>query len=248
MLLQLVRQSNLIETTDAGSNASQEAILESYQSMNKGFEEFYGKWLIDYLNKVGLSGTVLDLGCGNGFVANQILQRCPDVVQIIGVDKSEKACQEAKKLQDEYFFVKQVDAHNLSWEFNPGMVDFVVIIDALHHFSNPVQVLAESLYVLRPEGKIIIFEVARNWFAWVLAKFLTGFKIIPSGDFLKSVLRGYTKKELEELFESQNGALAEVEISLVARHFNAAVATKKKKKGEFLNFEDFFFKKTFDRP
>lgn len=217
------RQEELLEATDIGDSSLRE-IEESYRSMNEGFE-IYGKWLLRYLADVGLSGIVLDVGCGNGFVAEQILASFPAVDEIVGIDINPIAIEQALVRTNSKLSVRLVNVYNLERVFQTESFDVVLVIDTLHHLENPEAALRQISYVLRPSGKVIVFEVARNAIGWLLAKVLRFVGVIPSDDFRKSVLRGYNQTELRGLFERVD-SLDSAKIELVAKHFNAATAQK----------------------
>ena len=211
------RHEGLLEATDPKSFLSVTASKESYSSMNLGFQ-FYGKWLLKYFQEVGLQGRVLDIGCGNGFVAERILEEFSQVSNVVGIDINKTAIEMAiahDKFQPILFDVYQLNVAEV------GTFDAAIFIDVLHHLR-PIDALQQVVSVLRPGGKIVVFDIARNAAGWFIAKFLTTFKIIKSEDFTISVLRGYTPTEVRTFLEEVG--LEEISVKLVAKHFNAAVA------------------------
>lgn len=212
------RHGDLLEATDPESFLSMNALKESYSSMNRGFD-FYGKWLLKYLQEIGLQGRVLDVGCGNGFVAKKILENLPHVSNIVGVDINPIAIEMA--VIHDGFQAILADMYQLNVA-EVGTFDATIFVDVLHHLK-PIDALQQVSSVLRPGGKVIIFDVARNAVGWLISKFLNTTSIIKSKDFEKSVLRGYTPAEVQSFLEEVG--LQNINVKLVAGHFNAAVAT-----------------------
>lgn len=80
--------------------------------------------------------TVLDLGCGDGTLANRLMNARSELT-IEGVDVFERP--------NATIPVKIYDGNNLPYDDNA--FDVVVIVDVLHHAENPDVVLAEALRV-----------------------------------------------------------------------------------------------------
>ncbi|KKL48673.1 hypothetical protein LCGC14_2323150 [marine sediment metagenome] len=112
---------------------------------------------VDYLNN--LSGRVLDIGCGYGF----LLSGLNDKWEKHGVDVSEMASGFAKQY-GEIFCGTLKDA-----KFPENHFDAVVMNHIIEHVDNPVGLLIEAKRILRPRGKMIIetpdfdCEVARRY-------------------------------------------------------------------------------------
>ncbi len=212
------RRTDLLEATDPESSLPATALEESYSSMNKGFD-FYGKWLLKYLREIGLQGRVLDVGCGNGFVAKKILENLPHVSSIVGIDVNPTAIKMA--VAHDRFQAILADVYQLNMA-EVGTFDAAIFVDVLHHLK-PIDALQQVVSVLRPGGKVVIFDVARNAVGWLISKFLNTINVIKSKDFEKSVLSGYTPAEVQSFLEEVG--LQNINVKLVAKHFNAAVAT-----------------------
>ncbi len=152
-------------------------------------------------------GTIVDIGCGPGYLINVIAQSSPRL-HIIGVDISEemlktargKLCSSDLKKRIEY---RRGDVQNLPFENNT--IDFVVCTFSLHHWSNPDEALQEIYRVLKYQGQFLIFDLRRDCrrlFYWLL-RFLTKF-IVPAplkniGEPLGSTLSSYTLTEADAI-------------------------------------------------
>lgn len=100
---------------------------------------------------------VLDFGCGpGGFMA----VAAPLCKEIVGVDIS-KAFVDAGEDTIKRFNIKNASVKHVEPEVLPyqdGEFDAVIIVDVIHHLEDIDTILKEVWRVLKPEGKIIIFE------------------------------------------------------------------------------------------
>ena len=102
----------------------------------------------------GLHGKVLDVACGTGDMAVELLQRgC----KVTGVDLSEEmmAIAKQKAPQAEY---KLADAERLSFE--DASFDAVTCAFGVRNFVHLEQGIKEMLRVLKPGGRMVILELA----------------------------------------------------------------------------------------
>lgn len=99
------------------------------------------------------SAKVLDIGCGNAFIANEVRQTfsCKltgtDVLAYLSYDIPFKLMSAPDRL-----------------DFRTKEFDFGLIVDTLHHveFDTQINVIKESLRVCRT---VLVFEVAPTWLA-----------------------------------------------------------------------------------
>jgi len=125
--------------------------------------------------------TVLDLGCGGGFMAEALARRGASV---IGIDPAEKAITIARR---------HAASQNLSIEYlvgtgellpmTDGSMDYVVCVDVLEHVADLGEVIAEVRRVLRPGGMFLFDTINRTWLANLVLVFLGEriFRILPVG-------------------------------------------------------------------
>ena len=134
------------------------------------FDERVGTW----------SGkTVLDLGCGGGFMAEAMASRG---ARVIGVDPAEAAVDIARK---------HAERAGLSIDYRVGTgerlpvdsqsLDCVVCVDVLEHVSDVEAVLGEVARVLKPGGLFLFDTINRNRIA--------GFLVIFLGERVLGILR-----------------------------------------------------------
>ncbi len=152
-------------------------------------------------------GTIVDIGCGPGYLTNVIAKSSPHL-HIIGIDISEEMLRTARSnlyLSDlnkriEY---RQGDVQGLPFEDNT--IDFVVSTFSLHHWSNPDEALQEIYRVLNYQGQFLIFDLRRDcrrlfyWFLRFLTKFIVPAPLRNIGEPLGSALSSYTLTEADAI-------------------------------------------------
>jgi cyclopropane fatty-acyl-phospholipid synthase-like methyltransferase len=118
--------------------------------------------VIDIADALGVSadGHVLDLGCGDGAFANQMLASRYRAVD--GLDKSETAIQRAQAEAREHATYRAVDLVTFNYESLPRY-DAAFLIGILHHvrFATPdiVKALAkrtDKMIILEPNGNNLV--------------------------------------------------------------------------------------------
>lgn len=116
---------------------------------------------------IGASGKALDVGCGNGRLAER-LERERHTLQYVGVDASSEliAIASAQKLRWHHvaaeFYVADLAALGWSAAFEPASFDVAVALAVLHHvpsFDLRCNVLREIHTLLKPGAQLIV----TNW-------------------------------------------------------------------------------------
>jgi len=116
----------------------------------------------EYLDAMAIDSSryVLDLGCGTGVVARTIARRPPFAGRVIGVDRSPHLVAAASRLAreegSERVAFRTGDSHTL--ELRDMEFDAVVAHTLFSHLEDPRSVLTEIVRVLRPGGKVGIFD------------------------------------------------------------------------------------------
>ena len=144
--------------------------------------------------------TVLDLGCGGGFMSEALAQRGAIVT---GIDPAENAIAIAQS---------HAVSQNLSIEYlvgtgeilplADGSMDYVVCVDVLEHVADLSKVIKEVRRVLKPGGLFLFDTINRTWLASLVVVFFGEriFRILPVGthDPAKFITPG----ELAELLKA----------------------------------------------
>jgi 2-polyprenyl-6-hydroxyphenyl methylase/3-demethylubiquinone-9 3-methyltransferase len=123
------------------------------------------RWIICELSR-RCSGNIriLDLGCGAGFLANELARRGYEVT---GLDISQSTLEVARN-HDSTRAVKYCygDAYKLEW--GSGTFDVVCAMDFLEHVEHPEKVVRETARVLKPGGLFFFYTFNRNFLSWLV--------------------------------------------------------------------------------
>lgn len=101
-------------------------------------------------------GVVLDVATGRGDFLAYALGGMKSFEKGIGVDNNPDAIEAAKKQYDKHEF-QVMDGCALKFEDNS--FDTVCICNSLHHLPEPEEALKEMQRVLKPGGRIIVYEM-----------------------------------------------------------------------------------------
>lgn len=136
-----------------------DSIAEDWEKLKK---EIIGEANLNsmILEAVPLSNTIVDMGCGTGDLMVSLRERAK---QVIGVDKSSKMLDEAKRrLANDG---KNVDLRIGDLEHLPlrdGEADLAVINMVLHHVLDPMKTFQEAYRVLKKGNTFIIVDLLHH--------------------------------------------------------------------------------------
>jgi len=113
---------------------------------------------------------VADIGCGEGYLT---LEAARWARHVIGIDRSDEVLERAKALA----LRRHVD--NVEWKkgdlgrlpLRDESVDVALLSQSLHHASDPERAIAETLRVLRPNGRLLVLDLREHDQAWVRNRF-----------------------------------------------------------------------------
>jgi ubiquinone/menaquinone biosynthesis C-methylase UbiE len=124
---------------------------------------FFIDSIAEYLNALAMSGTesVLDLGCGTGVVARALAKRLGSRASVTAIDISANLIDVGRRLAREEGVEQCIDfltgdAHKLGLP-SEGF-DVVVMHTLMIHVVDPATVLAEARRLLRPGGRLVVFD------------------------------------------------------------------------------------------
>ena len=106
-------------------------------------------------------GRVLDVATGRGGFVTSLLAALPDHDEIVGIDVVDHAADFAATFPD-LPVVRFELADAAALPYADATFDLAAVANSLHHFVDPVPVLAEMLRVLRPGGRLVIAEMLRD--------------------------------------------------------------------------------------
>lgn len=124
------------------------------------------RWMLENFKKqlvaqvVALQPTsILDVGCGEGFIAEEILKQLPGV-SYTGIDMSEEAVACAKELNPEATITT---GDVLDLKFDDESFDLVICSEVLEHVKPPIAALSELRRVTK---KYLVLSVPHEPLFW----------------------------------------------------------------------------------
>lgn len=116
---------------------------------------FYRRIAADLAASIPTDAAVLDVGTGPGVLLVELAQRRPDV-RLTGVDLSPDMISAAGRNLGERGSVRVADATDLP--FPDAAFDVIVSSISLHHWDHPDRAAAELARVLRPGGRLVVYD------------------------------------------------------------------------------------------
>lgn len=122
-------------------------------------------WISSHLReRHGSASSVLDIGCGAGFLSNALAR---EGFQVVGLDASEASLAVARR-HDETNRVRFDVGDALALPYPAASFDAVAAMDFLEHVEDPAAVVAEAARVLRPRGTFFFHTFNRNLLSWLI--------------------------------------------------------------------------------
>jgi ubiquinone/menaquinone biosynthesis C-methylase UbiE len=119
--------------------------------------KFANDFLDEFVQELPRGAKVLEVGCGGGQVAAELLQRRPDL-ELTGLDLADDQVARARKRCPDATFVQ---GSALELPFDDDHFDGVFSIASIKHWPDQRQGVNECVRVLRPGGRLIIAEADR---------------------------------------------------------------------------------------
>lgn len=124
-------------------------------------------WVVGEIQKVFPNPLVrvLDIGCGAGFLSNELARHG---FEVTGLDTSTQSLTLARHYDSTHTVNYAVgDARNLAYP--SAAFDVACAMDFLEHVVTPNTVVAEISRVLKPGGLFFFSTLNRNFLAWLIA-------------------------------------------------------------------------------
>lgn len=124
------------------------------------------KWILEKIreNFSTTDVTVLDVGCGAGFLANDLAE---NGLRVTGLDSSGESLRVARN-HDRTRSVDYVEGDALHLPFPDASFDVVTCMDFLEHVVSPARYIEEMGRVLRPGGIFVFHTFNRNVISWFM--------------------------------------------------------------------------------
>lgn len=108
--------------------------------------------LMDFLGD-DKDSCILDLGCGNGYLANYLISAG---YHVYGTDASEKGIAIARQTHPDRFFVQDISTGKLPEALQQLKFDTIISTEVIEHLYNPAAFVNFCGEILVPGGKLII--------------------------------------------------------------------------------------------
>lgn len=124
---------------------------------------FFRKVMREYLDAIEIdaAGMVLEVGCGTGVAARTIARRASFTGRVMGIDLSPYLVQAARRLADEEGLGELVEfraGDTRDLDIPDSSFDAVVAHTLVSHVDDPLAVIEETGRVVKPGGRIAIFD------------------------------------------------------------------------------------------
>jgi len=144
---------------DASGEADRLIRVLEEADLAPGWAELRHTWL-DF-SGVRPGDRVLDVGCGTGVVARDLVERVAERGKVVGVDPSERLIEVAVRRMEEGSLKGRIEfrsADGAALPFPDGSFDLVVASAVFGHIPNRMEVLEEMVRVARPDGTVLAFD------------------------------------------------------------------------------------------
>jgi len=108
---------------------------------------------LEAIASLGLRGTFLDVGCGDGILMARV---APIMERVIGVDSEASGIRLAKEKLREFSNCELMHTTCYDLPLSDNVFDVVASADVIEHLKEPAHHLLEICRVLKPEGALVL--------------------------------------------------------------------------------------------
>lgn len=186
-------------------------VLDVFNLTAKNYVEHFGndwefiKEIDDFIQSVGEQATVLDLGCGSGYITNYLSQ---NKITSIGIDFSEKMIDIAKRMFPTDKFI-QMDISDVDKYFNENTFDGLLAMYSLYFIpkNQTDEVLTSLSKILKDGGRMLLVTQCGHGEQYVDES------LMPDGKGEKALFVNlYDQFELRTLLEKNNFVIENIRL------------------------------------
>ena len=145
---------------------------------------------------------ILDIGCGNGYLAKELLKKG---FNVYGIDASQQGIEFAKKDYPDRFFVQDINDEKLPQEIQHLKFDTVISTEVIEHLYFPRKFVSFCKRIIegQQDGELILSTpyhgYLKNLFLAIFNKYDHHYTALWDGGHIKF----WSKKTLTKLLEEQ---------------------------------------------
>ena len=139
---------------------------------------------------------IIDLGCGNGSLAHELINRGFDVY---GVDASVSGIEIAKKDFPERFFVCDLSSYELPKMLQNKNFDTVISTEIIEHLYNPHQYISFCKTLLNNNGEIILSTPYHGYLKNLIISILNKWDNHHTALWVGGHIKFWSKRTIESL-------------------------------------------------
>ena len=196
------------EEVGAYADAAAEAYLEA---IDRSFVDHVERLFEPASGGRSVSGAVLDIGCGPGQIPIMLARRWP-ALRITGLDAGPAMIRRARNdaaaagVDIDFRVFRLGPQGERRLPFDDASFDLVTCNSTLHHLEDPLGLMDEMARVVKPEGAVLLRDLARPPIAPAYPLHVRIFGRHYSGEMRRlyemSILAAYTMGELRALLAS----------------------------------------------
>ena len=174
------------------------------------------------LKMVGANQDVLDIGCGEGFLAAELVKSGN---RVTGVDILPQAS-ESSALESYYRADLEEGLDGVVEQLNGKRFSCLLLLDVLEHLRYPERILAQCHNLLRPEGRIIV-SVPNIANITICLMLLSGrFDYTERGILDKTHLRFFTRRTARAMLKEAGYRVAGEKMTVIPVELALGLSTK----------------------